>query len=136
MNQFIWASVALAAIIGFGILVGYSLGRQTTHKEFQALWTALYAKSQLERYWHNYPRAMKLIEKGKTFVMVSVDEVYFLEVYDKIRNSEKGAGRWTDRDESFYQLAQAEYFKIINEAVKHIDWYKQPGNENKEENPK
>lgn len=117
----IMLSIYLAISLAGGFFIGYKIGRQLTHKEFQALWSELYAKSKLERYWHNYPHAMKLIEKRKTFVVVAVDEVYFMEVYEKIRNSEKGAGRWTDYDESFYQLARSEYFKINDEKIKEAE---------------
>lgn len=53
-----------------------------------------------------YPRAFKLMDKGKYFVVVAFDEPYFLKVYAMIREQEKLIGRWTDEDEKVYQFFQ------------------------------
>lgn len=50
-----------------------------------------------------HPRAMKLIEKRKNFVVVAEDEPYFIDVYMEIRKHEKATGRWTDEDERIYR---------------------------------
>lgn len=50
-----------------------------------------------------HPRAMKLIGKRKAFVVVAVDEPYFIDVYQTIRANELKSGRWTDEDERQYQ---------------------------------
>ena len=55
-----------------------------------------------------YPRAFKLMDKGKYFVVVAFDEPYFLKVYSMIREQEKLIGRWTEEDEMVYQFFQKE----------------------------
>lgn len=52
-----------------------------------------------------HPRAVKLIEKRKNFVVVSESEPYFLEVYKMIRAHEYAKGSWTTEDEALYQIA-------------------------------
>lgn len=49
-----------------------------------------------------HPRAAKLMRKRKNFVVVAVDEPYFIDVYRTIRAHEQQAGRWTDDDERQY----------------------------------
>ena len=51
-----------------------------------------------------YPRAFKLMDKGKYFVVVAFDEPYFLKVYSMIRDQEKLIGRWNEEDEKVYQF--------------------------------
>ena len=55
-----------------------------------------------------YPRAFKLMDKGKYFVVVAFDEPYFLKVYAMIREQELEIGRWTEEDEKVYQFFQKE----------------------------
>ena len=57
-------------------------------------------------------RAGKLLQKGKTFVVVAVDEPYFSFVFDLIRKHEKHHGRWTDDDQRWYDQAIRESFEI------------------------
>lgn len=52
-----------------------------------------------------HPRAMKLIEKRKPFLVVAEDEPYYLKVYEMIRDEESGKGTWTHEDETRYQDA-------------------------------
>ena len=59
-------------------------------------------------------RAGKLLRKGKTFVVVAVDEPYFAFVFDLIRKHEKHHGRWTDDDQSWYDEAIRESFEITD----------------------
>lgn len=47
-------------------------------------------------------RAVRLMKKGKPFIVVALDEPYFKEVYDKIRESEKAKNCWTDECELEY----------------------------------
>ena len=55
-----------------------------------------------------HPRAAKLMQKGKPFIVVAVDEPYFEQAYDMIRFNEKLHGTWTDEDESlFTELCRA-----------------------------
>ena len=63
--------------------------------------------SELARYEAFHPRAMKLIKKGKPFIVVAEDEHYFLEVYKMIRTHEKLIDRWTEHDEVEFQDAVA-----------------------------
>jgi len=44
-------------------------------------------------------RAGKLLLKGKAFIVVAIDEPYYLSVYKKIRKYEKKRGTWTEMDE-------------------------------------
>lgn len=55
-----------------------------------------------------YPRAFKLMDKGKYFVVVAFDEPYFMKVYAMIREQEIKIGRWTEEDEKVYQFFQKE----------------------------
>lgn len=49
-----------------------------------------------------HPRAQKLIEKRKPFIVVSHDEPYFGQVYALIREHEIKKGTWTNVDEIAY----------------------------------
>jgi len=44
-------------------------------------------------------RPGKLLKKGKSFVVVAIDEPYFKQVYELIKHHELLKGRWTDEDE-------------------------------------
>jgi hypothetical protein len=50
-----------------------------------------------------HPRAMKLIEKEKNFVVVACDEPYFNDVYFRVKIQEMANGSWTDEDEKKYR---------------------------------
>ena len=50
-------------------------------------------------------RAGKLLRKGKPFVVVACDEVYYAGVYDLIRLHERQSGRWSDQDEQLFNEA-------------------------------
>lgn len=58
---------------------------------------------ELESTTNFHPRAWKLMEKKKNFVVVAEDEPYYLEVYTIIRTHESARGRWTSFDEQLYQ---------------------------------
>lgn len=57
-------------------------------------------------------RAMKLLKKGKHFVVVAFDEPYYGHVYAKIRQHEKVKGKWTDEDE-------AEFIERMSQHIPH-----------------
>ena len=57
-------------------------------------------------------RAGKLLLKGKRFVVVAVDEPYFMEVYAKIREQERKKGTWTIEDEDEYNKAKKEWEEL------------------------
>ena len=61
-------------------------------------------------------RAGKLLRKGKTFVVVAVDEPYFTFVFGLIRKQELKRGTWSEIDEQWYQNACDEW--MHNEAAK------------------
>ena len=46
-----------------------------------------------------HPRAVKLLRKQKPFIVIAIDEPYFMKAYDMIRLNEMGKGTWTDEDE-------------------------------------
>ena len=50
-----------------------------------------------------YPRAFKLMDKKKYFILVACDEPYFMEVYSLIRDNEIKKERWDAEDEKVYQ---------------------------------
>lgn len=52
-------------------------------------------------------RAGKLLKKGKYFLVVAIDEPYFLDVYTLIRNEEISKGRWTYDDQARFDAALA-----------------------------
>ena len=56
-------------------------------------------------------RAGKLLKKGKTFIVVAVDESYFQNVYATIRYDEIDKGRWTEEDELRYRDACKEWIE-------------------------
>ena len=62
-----------------------------------------------------YWRAKKLMNKAKTFVVVAVDEPYFKQVYDLVREREKQIGRWTAEDEKLYLAAIEEWQKATSQ---------------------
>jgi hypothetical protein len=49
-----------------------------------------------------HPRAWKLIQKCKPFVVVAEDEYYYLDVYQMIRHAEMLMDRWTPEDQRLY----------------------------------
>jgi hypothetical protein len=49
-----------------------------------------------------HPRALKLIQKRKNFIVISQDEPYYLACYAKIRDQEKNQGTWTEQDEVYF----------------------------------
>ena len=59
-------------------------------------------------------RAGKLLKKGKTFIVVAVDEPYFHGVFHTIRYNEQQKGTWTDEDELWYREAIGEWIEAAN----------------------
>lgn len=53
-----------------------------------------------------HPRAIKLMEKRKPFVVVAEDEPYYLRVFAMIRAHERHKGTWSVIDEQRYQEAR------------------------------
>lgn len=49
-----------------------------------------------------HPRAWKLIQKCKPFVVVAEDEYYYLDAYQMIRHAEMLMDRWTPEDQRLY----------------------------------
>ena len=49
-----------------------------------------------------HPRAAKLMRKRKEFVVVAIDEPYFRDVYDLIRDHEMDKGTWEIGDQNCY----------------------------------
>ena len=61
------------------------------------------AHIKLARFITFHPRAYKLLEKNKPFLVVAEDEPYYLDVYNMIRSSELENGTWTNGDEIKYK---------------------------------
>ena len=49
-----------------------------------------------------HPRAAKLMRKRKPFIVVAIDEPYFRDVYDLIRDHEMLKGTWEIQDQNGY----------------------------------
>lgn len=49
-----------------------------------------------------HPRAAKLMRKNKPFLVVAIDEPYFRDVYDLIRDHEMNKGTWEIEDQNRY----------------------------------
>lgn len=62
-------------------------------------------QTKLDRAKAFHPRATKLIEKEKPFLVVACDEPYYAVVYAEIRAREKRIGRWSPEDEIRFQKA-------------------------------
>lgn len=50
-----------------------------------------------------HPRAMKLIRKKKPFIVIAIDEPYFVKAYNLIRDYEKQKCTWSEEDEKIYK---------------------------------
>lgn len=75
------------------------------------------SKREADKKFH--PRAFKLIQKRKNFLVVAEDEPYFIMVYDEIRYREKENGGWTEEDERIYQAASKNfYFRLSTQPQK------------------
>jgi len=57
---------------------------------------------ELEEILNFNPRATKLAAKGKTFIVIAIDEPYFKNAFDMIREREISIERWTDEDQAWY----------------------------------
>ena len=49
-----------------------------------------------------YPLAYKLIAKKKSFIVVAIDEPYYKDVYEMIRDEEIKQDDWSDQDEEIF----------------------------------
>lgn len=58
---------------------------------------------EMEEFEESYPRAVKLMRKRKSFIVIAEDEPYFAQAYAMIREHEKEIGRWTMWDEQKYR---------------------------------
>jgi hypothetical protein len=67
-------------------------------------------RDEAQRVMEFHPRATKLIQKGKPFIVIAIDEPYFQAAYDLIRRQEKENGTWTDDDE-------ISYFEMLSEHI-------------------
>lgn len=71
---------------------------------------------ELEQDAEFHPRAAKLAHKRKQFIVIAVDEPYFKQAYELIREHELEIGRWSLEDETRYQEAVAENAAILAAA--------------------
>lgn len=58
--------------------------------------------SEIEEFQKFHPRAVKLLRKKKNFLVIAVDEPYFLAIYALIRAFEIAKGTWSTGDEVLY----------------------------------
>lgn len=102
--------------IEYAVIDGILHVRHDPHKDFvpmTAQHITSYAKErerelsaaldEIERLREAHPRAYKLMAKGKPFIVIAVDEPYFSEAYDLIREHEIQKGAWTDEDQRLYE---------------------------------
>jgi hypothetical protein len=61
--------------------------------------------AEIRRLVDFHPRAMKLMTKQKSFLVVANDEPYYWEVYNMIRDHEMEKGTWVGEDERAYRNA-------------------------------
>ena len=61
-----------------------------------------------------HPRVTKLMMKNKFFIVVAIDEPYFLNTYLKIRKYEMIKGRWTEEDENRFKAAENEWLEMFD----------------------
>jgi hypothetical protein len=54
-------------------------------------------------------RAGKLLKKGRRFIVVAVDEPYFCDVFNRIKENEMNKGRWTGEDEIWFLESMNEW---------------------------
>lgn len=66
---------------------------------------------EVDRAFH--PRAAKLMQKHKNFLVVAEDENYFEQVYNLIRDGEMNKGTWTIEDENLFKDAIAKNRKLL-----------------------
>lgn len=64
-----------------------------------------------ERWFH--PRAAKLMQKRKNFIVIAEDETYFEQAYNLIRDGEMTKGTWTSEDENYFNDAIAKNWKLL-----------------------
>lgn len=62
-----------------------------------------------------HPRAAKLMNKRKNFIVIADDEPYFIKAYNLIRLEESRKGTWTEEDERLYKAA---FDKRVAEVLK------------------
>lgn len=65
-----------------------------------------FSDGQIRQWREFHPRAVKLLQRRKPFLVVANDEPYYAKVYAMIREHEIEIGRWSDIDERKYQAAQ------------------------------
>lgn len=85
-----------------------SLMNKTKQDLVSMLWRQINELEQVDAAVARHPRAWKLMQKGKPFIVIAHDEPYFAQVYATIRQHETDAGRWSADDEVAYQKAIAE----------------------------
>ena len=86
--------------------VAWHEGDDSPHAQLEQTIVQLRAEiDQYKKFQIFHPRAIKLLEKEKNFLVVAVDEPYYMQVYDLIRKHECETGRWSDEDEITYMNA-------------------------------
>jgi hypothetical protein len=65
-----------------------------------------FSDGQIRQWREFHPRAVKLLQRHKPFIVVANDEPYYMAVYSLIREHEKEIGRWSEIDERIYQAAE------------------------------
>jgi hypothetical protein len=70
---------------------------------------ALDLQIQISEFEKFHPRAVKLLRKQKKFIVIAVDEPYFIEAFSLIRQHEQQKGTWDESDEASYQRDAVEH---------------------------
>jgi hypothetical protein len=66
-------------------------------------------------------RARKLLDEGTTFIVVAVDQPYFLEVFKLIQHYARMMGRWTAGDQEWFDKAEREFYQLRQERFAQMD---------------
>ena len=70
------------------------------------------AQGILDAYETLHPRAVKLLNEKRNFIVVAEKELYFMDVYRAIREHETSAGTWTAEDERIFQQSSARFWVL------------------------
>jgi hypothetical protein len=72
------------------------------HKKFGEMGVELH--EIIRKFEEFHPRAFKLTQKQKPFIVIACDEPYYAEAYNMIREHEIKKGTWSEEDERIFRM--------------------------------
>ena len=60
------------------------------------------APATIEKLRERHPRAMQLLEQDAPFIVIAVDDPYFMVIFDLIRAFKISTGEWMQEDERLF----------------------------------